>query len=565
MTRPTVKKILILLGSWIGFLALAHSELASNTADGFEIRSASAANKQLSIRQNEVNLGALPTQITFRFWPRTNNPSSTMRVRYKLEGYEDVWHDGTSEMFVAIRFYNEAQDQVGQKVFTVSGESVGWRGSLATSSLTHRREMFTCPPGTAQFWVVITSAGPPAAVGAYIVANLKVSKITTNGPPVELITWPLDSEPRTAAEPAVVKGWRPDGGRPSMARIVTIGENPSQKAFGIFDTDGTTHAEWHTTVDAAPRAQPGDQMLIEWDEMYSIGVNDMTAAHFSALPVGRYVLHVENFDVLGRPTGIQASLNVIVPPPFWLKPAFWGFVITLLVVLVLGIGRYLTARRMQREVVRLRWREDLEKERLRIARDIHDDLGARLTEISLASELAKGKQNLPKFATEDFDQISGMCREMVTALYETVWAVNPKNDNLDALGEYLCQISIRLCEQAHLSCRLQVAELPKNVEISSRDRHNIAMSVTEAVHNVIKHAKASEVILSVDFESEVLNISVQDNGCGFVEANVPGRNGLNNMRERQASIGGTCRVESRASGGTTVYIRVTIDSRHQHS
>ena len=115
---------------------------------------------------------------------------------------------------------------------------------------------------------------------------------------------------------------------------------------------------------------------------------------------------------------------------------------------------------MRRELTRLESQHALEDERVRIARDIHDDLGARVTQISLVSGLAQADPGLSEKARADFNAISGMARELVSALYETVWAVNPQNDNLDALGNYVCQMVDRLCDNAQLPRRLRVPSCP---------------------------------------------------------------------------------------------------------
>jgi signal transduction histidine kinase len=200
----------------------------------------------------------------------------------------------------------------------------------------------------------------------------------------------------------------------------------------------------------------------------------------------------------------------------------------------------------------------LEQERLRISRDIHDDLGARITEISLASALARTKASFPASAAADFDHICSLSRELVAALYETVWAVNPENDNLDALGNYLCQMTNHLCENAQLPCRWSISELPGDLPVSSQLRHNITMAVKEAVHNVIKHSKATEISLRVELERGLLLISVQDNGCGFNVDQTASGNGLTNMCRRMNDIGGKCAIESCPGGVTQVRLILTL-------
>src|SRR5258707_4043293 len=115
---------------------------------------------------------------------------------------------------------------------------------------------------------------------------------------------------------------------------------------------------------------------------------------------------------------------------------------------------------MRAEMAGLKQQQALDLDRLRIAQDIHDDLGAQVTQISLLSALAQGNASFPTEAREGFDRISCLCRELVSALYETVWAVNPENDNLDALGNYLCQKMQELCQPAQIRYRVDVSSLP---------------------------------------------------------------------------------------------------------
>jgi len=151
-----------------------------------------------------------------------------------------------------------------------------------------------------------------------------------------------------------------------------------------------------------------------------------------------------------------------------------------------------------------------------------------------------------------------MSRELVSALYETVWAVNPENDNLEAQGNYLCQMVNQLCERTPIRCRFHVLDLPNEVQVSSQTRHNINMAVKEAVHNVIKHAKASEVTIRMAFKDGLLDISIQDDGVGFRPDDTVGGNGLTNMKQRLANIGGSCFIDSKPGQGTTVRIRLII-------
>src|SRR5262249_56939930 len=175
----------------------------------------------------------------------------------------------------------------------------------------------------------------------------------------------------------------------------------------------------------------------------------------------------------------------VVSPPFWKTAWFWGAMSAIFIGAVLGLARYVTWHRMRRELLVLKSQQELERERLRIAQDIHDDLGARVTQISLLSAMAQDNPGVSSAASSEFNRISQMARDTVSALYETVWAVNPENDNLDALGNYLCQMVHQLCEQAKLSCRLRVPDLPSDVQVASQLRHNVILAVKEAINNII--------------------------------------------------------------------------------
>src|SRR5450759_200930 len=151
-----------------------------------------------------------------------------------------------------------------------------------------------------------------------------------------------------------------------------------------------------------------------------------------------------------------------------------------------------------------------------------------------------------------------MTRDLVSALYETVWAVDPENDNLEALANYLCQVGNQLCSQAQLRCRLEVPSSSPNIPLTSQVRHNLIIAVKEAIHNIIKHARASEVHLRIAFEAPVLSVSIHDDGCGFNPATPLPGNGLGNLKRRLDDIGGSFRIESQPGLGTTVRLRLLV-------
>ena len=523
--------------------------------------------KPLPVHTNQgIRAGANPQTVQFSFGSSANSDWVPGRLRYRLEGYDNAWHEGNGQMDLAVRFFNNVGDVVSLKVFNVTGNSAGWNGSLKNSSLTHRRETVTVPAGASRVMVVISSAGPASTEGVYVVANLTVSDIESNKfPGSVLLQSPLD-QPRDNYNPSQLPiGWAHDGDHPSMAKIVNIGQDPVARAFAVLDDDPIGHADWRTSISAIPRVTPGEKLILEWNEMYSIGESGIYSVTYTKLPTGVYNFQAQEINIFGVPTGLETSLKLVVPPPFWMTIWFWGMVSVAMALAVIGLVRYLTWHRVRRELLMLKSQQALEQERLRIAQDIHDDLGARVTQISLLSAMAQDNQKFSDQARSEFAQVSQMSRDLVAALYETVWAVNPENDNLDAMGNYICQMVTMLCEKSQLRCRFYVSDLPKNPQISSQTRHNFSMVVKEAVHNIIKHARASEVVVRVELIGEDLHISVSDNGCGFQPSEQTSGYGLTNMKRRLEDIGGNCFIESVLGKGTMIHLRLTMSKTLSHS
>jgi signal transduction histidine kinase len=226
-------------------------------------------------------------------------------------------------------------------------------------------------------------------------------------------------------------------------------------------------------------------------------------------------------------------------------------------------------RRLRRKLELLERQRVVERERSRIARDIHDDLGASLTRISLLSDAVSIDQVSPPQAGEALGRIFATCRELVQALDEIVWAVNPKFDTLDSLANYLGNYAQDLLETAGIRCRLDVpVQLPVQ-PLTTEVRHNLFLAFKEALNNVLKHAAATEVRITLAIEAEALTLAVEDDGHGFsaqvlaapsfaIRSN--GGCGLTNMRQRLAEIGGRCEIQSVPDGGSKVQFTVPFNA-----
>ena len=483
-----------------------------------------------------------------------------MRIRYKLEGMDSDWHEKPKEMRLVIGFLDQNGSELKDAEFLAKGQSAGWTGNFETAALQHRRETVVVPAEATRFWVVMTSAGGPESLGVFVISDLVVqAQAFTNGPARELLRYPSGASDDSGSLLQTPTGWMRDGISPQMAKTIKIGSAPRKNALAILDENPHGHAQWNTLKSESPLVTPGDQLVIQWDEMFSVGWAAPTAVSYQDLAPGYYRFNLNKLTLMGLPTEVENSIQIQVPFPFWKSPWFWAAVFTVAMTMVFFAERYRAWRRLQAENIRLAHQQALERQRIRIAQDIHDDLGARVTQISLVSALAERTVSEPEASRAGFQHITQMARELVASLYDTIWVVNPENDNLEAVGNYLCQWVNQLSSQAGLRCRLEVPSLPANVPISSHQRHNLTMAVKEALHNVIKHAHASEVRMKIILTETELNLFIQDDGRGFdLQTVVPG-SGLGNLKHRLQDVGGDAEVNCAKGRGTLVHLRMPLD------
>jgi signal transduction histidine kinase len=209
-------------------------------------------------------------------------------------------------------------------------------------------------------------------------------------------------------------------------------------------------------------------------------------------------------------------------------------------------------------------RQTTEQERVRIAQDLHDDLGARLTEISLLGSLGVRPATTLDKAQGYLSEIVTQSREMVAALDEIVWAVNPKNDALTSVISYFCHYAQRFLEATPILCRLDVAKELPSAPFDSEQRHGLFLAFKEALNNAVLHSSATELWLRVSVREDTLRMLIEDNGHGLADKSVvEGADGLMNMRDRLSRLGGTCDVRSAVGVGTVITFTLPLARRHR--
>ena len=224
-------------------------------------------------------------------------------------------------------------------------------------------------------------------------------------------------------------------------------------------------------------------------------------------------------------------------------------------VIVKGVQKV----RYQEQIKEIERQIAIEKERLRISKDMHDEVGASLTRISILSELAKKQQNEPARTQQIVDQISEISGNVVDEMSEIIWAMNPRNDTLDCFSSYIRQYASNYLESAGIDEKfLFPDEIPPR-PMSSELRRNLFLVIKEALHNIVKHSGAETVNLFLLFDHNILTIEITDNGKGFVPGNKTGTgNGLINMRKRMEDIGGTFEISSETGKGSKIKLSASL-------
>jgi len=280
---------------------------------------------------------------------------------------------------------------------------------------------------------------------------------------------------------------------------------------------------------------------------------------YSYLPPGNYEFHVTARNEGGDWHEAGASLAFEALPRYWQT---WWFRLAGMGVLLgasAGTARWVITRRLRRRMAALEQQHALESERSRIAQDLHDDLGTSLTEINFLSAMAGSSSSSPNEVKGCLEGINEKSLELVKALDEIVWAVNPKNDSLPNLVNYLCLFAQDYLRPAAIQARLDVPPGLPDLPLNAEQRHTLFLVTKEALANAAKHSAASEVWLRVVLKDALLKLVVEDNGRGFEVGTLPtNRNGLKNIENRMRCLGGCGQVHSAKDGGTRVEMELPL-------
>jgi len=488
------------------------------------------------------------------------------RLRYRLEGIDEQWRDGPAHARALLQFYDSAGDTIDNLDTGMHGESVDWRGEPERSGFRPYRLEAVAPPLADRVTVNFLSHGGNELVGIVGVdeIELAIAKKPTGGPTAEPTRHRLviDHPPGGAHPRATPTGWTRRGSRGDMA-LVGIGPQPEpHPILVLFDDDPRRYGNW-SLMERVP-VEPGDRVSLTWKAAHSLGVGGAIVAVYDRLEAGSYWFRAGLFHPGGGPTGAETSLAIEVFVPWHRRSWVWAAAFALLAGPAVAVARSLAIRRIQRRLDEVERAHALERERTRIARDLHDEVGAGLTEIAMQNfwvyrEMAG---TAPPATLERVERARQSAVDLVRSVDAIVWAVNPANDTLDRFVPYLTHAVEQFLDAAGVRARLDVPDEVPPVAIEGAMRHSLFRIVREAVNNAVKHGRPQHVGLAIRVAGSRLTIEVEDDGVGIdpqeAAAAAGERSGLENMRRRSEELGGRCIVAARPAGGTIVSVEVPL-------
>ena len=255
-----------------------------------------------------------------------------------------------------------------------------------------------------------------------------------------------------------------------------------------------------------------------------------------------------------RQPGAAQRIDLTIVLPVTRQWWFWSMIALMFASMVIAVWRYVTWLQLERK-------HALAVERSRIARDLHDDLGANLAEIAMISDLAQEQLPDDDPSRQSLNEIFSRAESNARRLGEIVWAINPGNDTLERFAGFLCKFTQDYLALARVGCRLDVPEQLPPLPLNSIQRHNLFLAAKEAIHNAVRHGNPTEITLRLALRGDQISIAIEDNGCGFDSSELAAAvRGTRNMRERMEKIGGIFTCQSTPGQGTIVTLTAPFKS-----
>jgi signal transduction histidine kinase len=241
----------------------------------------------------------------------------------------------------------------------------------------------------------------------------------------------------------------------------------------------------------------------------------------------------------------------------WFQVVFFS-ILGVLAVTIFSLAAQLALHRKERWL--------LTRERARIAMDVHDDIGSRMTHLVLNGEVAKDEVPAESNARARLEQVCEEARGVLSSIDEILWALNPRRDTLQDFADYVCDYTQRFLAPTSIECVFDLDVMALDAAADLPLRRSLLMAIKEALNNVVKYSQATELLLQIKQHRHNLLVVVQDNGKGFdMSAIKPGRHGVSNISKRIRELGGTCNISSEPGKGCRIEFCIPLRNPRKFS
>jgi ligand-binding sensor domain-containing protein/two-component sensor histidine kinase len=271
-------------------------------------------------------------------------------------------------------------------------------------------------------------------------------------------------------------------------------------------------------------------------------------ANYPGLGPGRYRFLVKAVNSEGRESTVPAEIDFVILPPVWRRWWFESLALVGVAGMVFAAHRYRVSQAVQ-----------IERMRTAIATDLHDDIGASLSQIAILSEVARGDSLGTSGPNERLERVAALARELVDSMSDIVWSIRADPEGMDSLIRRMREFANDLLESQAIAFELRTPGPDPQIPLSLQARRQILLIFKECLHNAVRHSGCTAVAAELGVEGREILLRVRDNGCGLDNGGPPranGGTGIPSMRRRAQSLGGRVEWTASPGGGCTVDVRL---------
>jgi signal transduction histidine kinase len=282
----------------------------------------------------------------------------------------------------------------------------------------------------------------------------------------------------------------------------------------------------------------------------------LNEVRYNNLPHGDYIFKIKAANGAGAWNEEVYTVTITIHPPFWKTWWFYSLAGLCILLVIVFITRYFSQQNLKNKIAELQRLKEIDKERQRISREMHDDIGAGLTQITLMTESVKNKTTA--ISSKELDDITSTSRKLVSNMSEIIWSLNTENKSLDQFCAYLREELNKQLEYAGIEHTIQLPENRDDIVLSNEQRRNLLLITKEIVNNAIKYSKAKNIFVKVEYKNNTLSFEVSDNGTGFDIEKKSNGNGLHNIKQRIAELNGRIVINTSAGNGSSFSYAVKL-------